>query len=151
MVKAEVSSSEGEKISLSSIKLKYLFEVVYKDGTVFRQTKEDVSMTDPKRSAYFDINQDEVATFALYHNRIFGGQVILVNLIDGHFEIDGKVFFCHDKDLVLTNFRLIYFRRHKHNMTLGGVEIDHTVDFHVGWQANDEAGVNHQRVISPQS
>src|SRR3990167_2816987 len=88
--------------------MKYLFEVEYKDGTFFKQNEEDVSLTDPKRSAFFDIKQEEVKRFTLEGN----GNTFCVDLTDGHFEVNGVSFFMHDESL--TYFRLIYFRRHRH-------------------------------------
>ena len=94
------------------IELDYLFTVLYKDGNTYQQTPEDVSVSDPLKSCFFDIKQDEVKTFTLKGN----GHTYLVSLEDGHFEIDGVSFKNHDE--VLTNFRLIFFRRHRHNFNV---------------------------------
>ena len=44
--------------------MKYRFVVEYEDGSLFEQNEEDVSKVDPKRSAFFDIQQDRVKTFS---------------------------------------------------------------------------------------
>jgi len=121
--------------------MKYLFEVEYKDGTFFKQNEEDVSLTDPKRSAFFDIKQEEVKRFTLEGN----GNTFCVDLTDGHFEVNGVSFFMHDESL--TDFRLIYFRRHRHQFNRETrEELSHEVTFRFGWQATLD-GKNIQRVM----
>lgn len=41
------------------MKLKYLFKVKFTDGTTFKQTDQDVSKIDPKRSAFYDVLHSE--------------------------------------------------------------------------------------------
>lgn len=69
--------------------MKYLFSAQFKDGSVVKQTSEDVSSTDPLRSAFYDVARriDEVDSFHLYNAK----RSYTVDLKDGHFEIDG----CH--------------------------------------------------------
>jgi|SRR3989344_221862 len=120
--------------------MKYLFEVEYTDGTFFQQNKEDVSLTDPKRSAFFDVKQEEVKRFTLK-----GPNTFCVDLTDGHFEINGISIRLHDEQL--SDFRLIYFRRHRHQFNLALEEKLHEITFRFGWQANDKDGKNVQRVM----
>ena len=122
--------------------MKYLFTVEYKDGTFFKQNEEDVSLTDPLRSAFFDIRQDDVKKFSLTGE----GHIYLVDLTDGHFEVDGVPFRFHNEDL--KDFRLIYWRQHTH--IYGVVKLNeksHEIVFCMGWQANNEKGENIQRVM----
>ena len=61
--------------------LAYLFTCRFQDGTVLRQTQDDVSQVDSARSAFYDVVQRlaEVETFTLtkqdgrpqYHLRLF--------------------------------------------------------------------------------
>ena len=132
----------GEK-SDKELELKFLFSVEYKDGTVYEQNAEDVSVSDKKRSCFFDVKQDEVKRFSLWGD----GNDYTVDLTDGHFEIAGVSFFMHSSPV--TNFRLIYFRRHYHDFSTDLKQRAHRVEYHFGWQGNseDEEGKNVQRVM----
>jgi hypothetical protein len=128
-------------------KLKYLFTVEYEDGTLLEQTPDDVSSKDPLRSAFYDIDQEKVIGFCITNQE--NGEIYGVSLIDGHFEINGVPFFAHSRDLKVDKRRLIFFRRHFHEFNPGTMqETSHRLEYHFGWQANDETGKNHQTVLS---
>ena len=120
--------------------LQYLFKATYLDGTVYLQTPEDTSCTDPKRSCFFDLKLDQLKTFQLEGN----GHTYLVDLADGHFEVDGVPFRFHEYPL--TEIKLVYFRRHTHNFNIAMEEQSHTMCFRFGWQA-DENGKQVQRIM----
>lgn len=126
--------------------LKYLFIAEYSDGQVFKQHDQDISYKDPKRSSFYDIDHHRLATFCLVNPET--QDVYGVSLIDGHFEINGHSFFLHNRDMELTNVRVIFFRRHLHSFNQDThEEISHTVSFHFGWQANDKEGKNVQHTV----
>ena len=120
--------------------LKYLWTVIYKDGSVMGQSSNDLSRTDSSRSAFFDIQQDRVKCFILKGVK----HTYSVDLIDGHFEVNGVPFRFHERLVKLTNIRLIFFRRHTH--TFIGDDSEH-ITYRFGWQANDPTGANVQRVM----
>jgi len=121
--------------------LKYLFTVVYDDGTEYIQSQDDVSISDPLRSAFYDIDIDKVVTFTLNGN----AHTYMVDLRSGQFEIDGALFIVGEQ-LSLDNpsRKLIYYRQHTHEYTLGLQEIAHEVLFCMGWEI---VGTNIKRVI----
>ena len=119
--------------------LKYLFRVEYLNGEVFCQTQEDVSKQDPKRSAYFDIDQSKIKTFSL-----IGENTFLVDLQDGHFEVNRIKFSLHDE--TLSGFRLVFFRKHRHHFNLQYKELAHEVTYRIGWQCTKN-GKNYQRIM----
>jgi len=121
--------------------LKYLFGVHYKDGSEFFQTPWDISETDPTKSAFFDICQPEVELFQLDGE----DHRYVVDLRDGHFEIDGVPFFAQVPPEG-SELRLIFFRRHRHHFTLGMEEIQHEIEYHFGWQTTHE-GKNYQQTL----
>jgi len=129
--------------------LAYLFECHFKDGTFIQQTQEDVSSVDPTKSAFYDVLQriDDVLVFGIVN----GSHVYVVDLRDGHFIIDDVPFEVNTgKELPTTDceYRLIYFRRHRHTVTMGYSDVEeHTVDYHLGWQTTID-GENYQRTIS---
>ena len=122
-------------------KLKYLFQAEYKDGTLFDQNHHDTSVTDPQKSAYFDVKQDQLKSFHLIGN----GNKFTVNLEDGHFEVNGVPFAMHEEPL--SNFRLIFFREHTHIYNVSSSqEQTHTVVYLLGWQTTHK-GKNIKRVM----
>src|SRR4030067_1671035 len=100
--------------------LKYLFSVEYKDGSRFNQNKEDISSQDEKRSAFFDVCQEEVVRFNLHGGGFLVKDKFTVDLTDGHFEVMGVPFFMHDRALPLKDFKLIFHRKHTHQFKMTG-------------------------------
>lgn len=129
--------------------LKYLFACQYNDGSMFTQNKEDVSLIDTKKSAFFDVLLDQVERFWIYNlptGRQDPDNIYLVDLRDGHFEVNRVPFFMHeitiDATKHLTNFRLIYKRRNWVD-NKGG----HRIMFMIGWQANYPDSKNEKRIM----
>lgn len=125
--------------------LKYLFEVDYNDGTEYKQNEQDVSLTDSKRSCFFDVRQEDVNTFYLFNNE----DCFSVSLLDGSFCVNGVTFFMHDTGEGLKDFRLIFYRQHEHDFNVGGgmKETDHRIKYCMGWQTNDANGNNIKRIM----
>jgi hypothetical protein len=127
-----------------AFKLKYYFKCEYKDGSIFEQNEEDVSLTDPKRSAFFDIRQKDVARFWLEGN----GHKYLVDLTTGLFEIDGNLIHVgEDLPAIDPVRRLIFFRRHAHQFNLDHEEVGHFVRYFIGWQTTIN-GKNYKQTIA---
>lgn len=114
--------------------LKYLFTAEYDDGSTYEQNAEDVSVKEPeKRSCFFDIDQERVVRFTLKGE----GHTYTVDLTDGHFEVNGVPFKMHEEDH-LDDYRLIFWRRHRHSFNVGAEkneELSHETVYRVGWQA----------------
>jgi hypothetical protein len=120
--------------------LKYLFVAVLVDGTKIEQTPDDVSKFDPTRSAFFDVVGKVVERFELYSD----DESFSVSLKDGSFQHDFSTFRLHDEQL--KDYKLIYFRRHKHHM-IAGKQVGHDIEYHFGWEAKGPDGKNIQRTI----
>lgn len=106
------------------------------------QTPADVSAIDPTRNAFFDVSQriDDVVYFGLSGN----GCEYLVDLRDGHFEVNGIPF--RIDGVNVTGLRLVYFRRHR--LMIYGSEIyAQHVEYHLGWKGI-VGGIEIQRTIS---
>lgn len=142
------------------LKLKYLFHCEFNDGEIFSQNAEDRSVIDPeKRSSFFDLLQDtrEVERFWLEEAddkflSITKPNTYLVDLTDGHFEVNGSSFFLHEQTIdplkKLSKFRLIYFRRNTVSLNLAtGEQSALTMIFIIGWQANHPDGRNVKRTM----
>jgi len=125
--------------------MKYLFNAQFNDGVVFQQDSEDRHPTKPDKSSFTHLLEEAdihggIALFQLKNEE----HTYSVNLLDGHFEIDGVSTIVEG----LSDFRLVYYRQHRHkfNATLT-METAHEVEFHFGWQTTFE-GKNVQQVIT---
>lgn len=127
---------------MKPVNLKYLFGVRYSDKSEYFQTPSDTSLTDPTRSAFFDVMKryEDVEVFQLTGD----GHKYLVDLRDGHFEIDGVPFWMDGPED--QPFRLIYFRRHTHTLNAAFAELAHTIEYCFGWQTTAD-GKNHQQIM----
>lgn len=125
--------------------LKYLFIATLKDGTSIAQTHDDVSITNPSKSAFYDIIDKDVEKFYLLDAE---GNNYGVDLSDGAFYINGAKIFIHDRnEEILSNFRLIYFRRVKKDFNINYEEIDTQITYLLGWQCNNSEGKNVKRIM----
>ena len=132
---------------------KYLFQVEFKDGTRYEQAPEDKSLTKDTGSAFSDIVDclHEIKTFALvdFENDY------LVDLTDGHFEINGVPFKMHEYEI--TDLKLVFFRRHTHDFDTtydnnSGEQIDmkeksHRVVYRMGWETHTADGKKLERIM----
>lgn len=122
--------------------MKYLFTAYYNDETCLKQTAEDVSIQDPTRSAFFDVDHDKLIAFEIANEQISA----FVDLRTGEFNINGVFFSIYDGEI--KDRRLIYFRRHLHHFNQDADQVAHEISFYIGWQGNDPAtGENVQRTI----
>lgn len=141
---------------MSDNPLKYRFVAEALDGAVLVQNAADVSAVDPQRSAFFDVAVNRLRTFSLHGPE----HAVLVDLTDGHFEIDQAVFRMHEEGKVVSPFELVFFRKHRHHanvtFTVGEdgqwahgdpQQIKHEIIFRIGWKAHDPKGEVIERVI----
>ncbi len=139
--------------------LKYLFTAQFNDGQIIKQDQEDVSKFNPLKSKFFDVLNDtrKLEKFWLLEKKRFHviesepQKKYLVDLTDGHFEINGVPFFLHeqtvDETKTLSNFRLIYFRRVQQSLNIDSGKAATKVMFVIGWQANLPDGKNVQKIM----
>lgn len=128
--------------------LKYLFTVKFKDGKILSQQEDDISAINPEKSSFFDVLEEERAgnppvVFCIAD----GTNDYLVDLEDGHFEANGVKFYVNDRTKPVFNRRLIYFRRNVIDFTQYLEQVNRTITYKIGWQANDSEGNNVQHVI----
>lgn len=123
--------------------MKYLFKALFKDGSIIEQTPEDKSLTTEGRNAFYDVLQrmGEVRAFALYGDN----NEYLVDLEDGHFEVNQVPINLYNEPV--SNLRLVYFIRNTIITNLSEITAHHKA-YNFGWQANDAAGNNVQRLIT---
>jgi len=115
------------------MELKYLFDANFSDGSVIRQTPEDVSALDPSKSAFFDVLQRNDLVFFRLRDREHSYSV---DLIDGSFYIDTFAFEAQPSGQPIPEggkYKLIYWRDHKHIFN-AGEENSHEVAYRFGWE-----------------
>lgn len=140
--------------------LKYKFVAIYNDGTIFTQPDNDISLVNPTKSSFYDIDHSKLIAFALVKEESENSnhKEFLVDLRDGHFEINGvslndvkfnkdDEIYCFNESVETSslNRRLIYFRNNKiiFNSFSGD---SHNVTYSLGWQAT-ENGKNIKKII----
>lgn len=128
--------------------LKYLFKILFDDGTIFEQTPEDVSSVDPKKSAFYDVLQDSRVPQALVLLAVDGTVQAAVSLQDGHFEVEGVPFFIGDAPGPGEPLELIYFRRNFREMVMGETveQVSHVIHYYFGWKRIED-GVEVRRTM----
>lgn len=111
--------------------LKYLFRATFNDGTSYLQDPKDLPIYSDHGSAFTDIAPriGEVKTFGLHtYSQI---PVILVDLSDGHFEVNGTRVAVQDPAVTPppgARYSLLYFRR-RTMVTSGNLVPD---EYHIG-------------------
>lgn len=132
----------------------YRFVAVYRDGTSYEQTADDVSVSDPTKSAYFDVKQDKIVNFYLIKED--DSVVAGVDLQTGLFSINGHDFWAAPSGFVKVNpLRLVYFRETRVEVTMDG-NIDgkvlgtkHYVSrYFIGWETEDRFRKTVQQTIA---
>jgi hypothetical protein len=133
--------------------LKFLFEAHFSDGSQIQQTPEDISATDPTKSAFYDVAQrlDDVVYFGIF-NPSRPTETYVVDLKNGHFEICGVPITAHQQSAENfppdTKFRLVYFRKvTRHFNPADMLETGVEMAFHIGWQCTVD-GKNVQQTIA---
>jgi hypothetical protein len=142
--------------------LRYLFGAHLSDGPggeireIF-QNPEDLSPFSPGKNCFYDLLEHDAEGNTVPHQKdgiveprpdieIFqlegDGHKYVVDLRDGHFEIDGLPFYVETPPGPL---RLVYFRRVRKHFTrsMGGDEasalIREEVEYHMGWETEDKS------------
>jgi hypothetical protein len=128
--------------------LKYIFSVLFDDGTTYEQNPQDISLIDAQRSCYFDIQRmveegKRVVQFVL-NGQDDAGHIYAIDLVTGEFVVNQARFKFHE-GTITEPMRLIFFRRHTHTFN-AGIEVEHGLVYRFGWQATVD-GENVQRVM----
>lgn len=120
--------------------LKYYFVAIYKDGTHYTQTEDDVSIQGESfGSSFSDVRLPDLAKFVLAESQ---SNYWALDLATRTFSHNGTAFFIGD-DLPASSAKteLVYFRRNYVYLSESGVE-DKRVTYILGYKTSDD-----QRVI----
>ena len=129
--------------------LKYVFRATFKDGSTVHQTSADQSAHVEGKNAFYDVLQriPDVQVFSIVGEEIIAS----VDLRTGLFTLNGFTFQATDPSIPnlkeATEFRLIYFKRHRHHFSQDGSEAAHEIEYHIGWQTTI-GGKNYQQTIA---
>jgi hypothetical protein len=143
-------------MSTAKAPLRYLFYVMYTDGTMYKQQPDDRAIMhegdeDWWPSSFRDVDLDHVAMFFLTDGETEAG-VVLRNIAEtpnslrgvnrtefepGSFIIGGTSFTMHDQNHQLQNFKLVYFREMRQESVDGVVGAPYVHKFYLGYEATD--------------
>lgn len=152
-----------------ALTLRYLFAAEFLDGSRLEQTPEDVSSANAKRSAFYDLCQrneygdvlqdeaglalvrDDIAYFGITD----GERFFVVDLRDGHFEVNGIWFrpepVAHPEIPAGGRYRLLYFRDHQQDIIVAGDGSkslgEHRMAYRMGWEYSLPDGRKWQQTI----
>jgi len=129
------------------MKLDYLLEVEFSDGSSWKQDPSDVSKVDATKSQYFDLlqlNKNIVKASLVSRNWLFKKR-LTVDLVDGHFQFNKNWLQVDQNPLPLMKRELVFFREHQHdaNFTVNAktgvtskiTETAHRIKYFIGWKA----------------
>lgn len=121
--------------------LSFIWVALFKDGIKISQF--DTNNTEHRFQEVKDKFKD-LAYFNLTNRK---GKLFQVNLIQGMIGYNDIVFPYRESKEIKKNIRLIFFRRH--TVTLGGnsEEQIHNIEYHLGFQYNDEKGNNRKIIL----
>ena len=129
------TGADGKKIHL-----KYLFRAYFANGDVITQDQDDTSHVDPTKSRFTDVLDMVRNGVPLVYFELFSegedDDTYGVDLINGEFDVRGKVFKVHEADL--ENFRVLFFRVRDTHFTPEMQVIGEEVAYRIGWQANEK-------------
>ena len=110
-----IRSEQYNAMNKPTAKLKYLFEVKYADGEIYRQTPRDKSKIDPeKRSEFYDVLQEiEKGRTIQFFSLVGDGKTITVDLGTGLFYVNGVKLLLESEKLPVMpeKFDLIFYRQ----------------------------------------
>lgn len=112
-------------------RLKYLFEVVYTDGTVYKQSPEDESVLHPSKSSFYDVDVDNVEIFTL---RGPGNEFYSVRFPSGEFQMNSDKWINQCNLGTSTTKKLVYYRRVTVDFQEGTTKAEKKIVFYLGWK-----------------
>jgi len=126
----------------NSMKLSFHWLAIFNDGTMLAQIENGVE----NRFQIVKDRFDDLVGFIL-HNKD-NSSVFVVDLLKGQLKF-GPMYSLEGEETkeVKKNIRLIYFRRNQIILSQNGAQMDHIIEYHLGFQYQDEEGKNKQTVI----
>lgn len=119
--------------------LKYHFVAIYKDGTYYTQTSDDVSVKGEEfGSSFSDVNQENLSKFVLVESQ---NNYWAVDLATKTFSHNGVPFFVGEElPHGSSKTRLVYVRRNYVFLSQDGNR-DKRVTYLLGWETSDDRGI----------
>lgn len=127
---------------MTKFKPKYLYRIIYKDGTHYDQNANDISVANSDKSCYYDVKPNDVNYFLLSD----GISSWMLDLRDGGFSVNGEPKFYLTTE-ALTDIKILHYRRVVMNLEDDKKAI--TVNYILGYTAKtlEGAAVSHHIVI----
>lgn len=121
--------------------LSFVWQALFEDGTQINQF--DSNEIEYRFQEVVD-RFDKLAFFNLTNK---AGKMFTVNLQEGLLGYNDLVISYRKSEEEKRNIRLIFFRRHKVDLNAQLEELNHNIEYHLGYQYNDNEGKNRQITI----
>jgi hypothetical protein len=125
----------------SDYELDFLFIAETFNGNIIKQDPTDKPKFSKSGSIFTDVLKEKIKRFSL----IGKGHIFVVDLTDGHMEVDGKKLYPPKKPPI-TPLDLIYYRQVERRLSVGtnnATVMQPIVRYYLGWQINFH-GKNHK-------
>ena len=115
-------------------RLKYLFEVVYTDGSEYKQNPEDESVLHPLRSSFYDVDIDNVKIFTL---RSPSNEFYSVRFPSGEFQMNSDKWINQcNLGTSTTTKKLVYYRQVTIDFNDSQNQHKQNIVFYLGWSTH---------------
>ena len=121
--------------------LSFIWSAILKDGSKIDQFNEDGSENK------FQLVKDKFNELGYFNLTNKEGKLFTVDLINGLIGYNYLALPYIEVKEKKENVRLIFFRRHRVTLNQEGKEIEHILNYHLGFQYNDKNGYNQKIVL----
>jgi hypothetical protein len=108
--------------------LSFYWIAIFKDGTRINQFNEDGSEN------MFQLIKDRFDELGYFNLTNMKGKLFTVSLLNGLIGYNDLVLPYREAKERKDSIRLVYFRRHRVEMTDNGIKKSHTIEYHLGLQ-----------------
>ena len=121
--------------------LSFHWNAIFKDGThIFQFDKDGIEHKFKEIQEKFN----DLVYFNLTNNN---GKMFSVNLTNGLIGYNRLEFPYIESKEKKNNIRLVFFRRHRVEITENNIEKSHTIEYHLGLQWANKLGNNHKIIL----
>jgi hypothetical protein len=112
----------------------------------FFDNGETINQFDETGEHKFKEVQEKITNLAYFNLTNHKGKFFTVDLINGRIGYNYSPLPYLEK-IEKENIRLVFFRRHKVEISGKGKELSHNIEYHLGLQWNDKKGNNHKIIL----
>lgn len=120
--------------------LSFFWIALFKDNSKIEQYHDNIEIR-------FKEVQDKINELSYFNLTDRNGHFFTVDLINGRIGCNYLPLPYLEATTEKQNIRLIFFRRHRVEMTENCIEKSHIIEYHLGFQYNDKLGNNHKIIL----